>query len=99
MEALFVADYLNEVTALTQHHETMRQVLGGAYMSKREEEESDHQGGGVEKVPSALSKLTGPTYSFSDIIRAGRSTGSGGSSVLGKSLFFSFCCCCCFLMM
>ena len=43
----------------------MRQVLGNFL-----EDSTDDQG--LDRLPNAFSKLTGPTYGLSDIIKAGR---------------------------
>ncbi len=41
----------------------MRQVLGECYSSSSE---------GLDKVPSALNRLTGPSYGIADILRSGQ---------------------------
>ncbi len=62
---------MKEFSAFCRHHETMRQVLGNFYSersgSTTVEEDSPSAG-------MALSRLTGPTYGFRDIIRSGKAT-------------------------
>ena len=78
-------EYLKGFSALCRHHETMREVLGDFY-SERSGEVFGGGGiggfGGSESGPAAsaaLSRLTGPTYGLTDIIRAGKSDTGGGA--------------------
>ena len=55
---------MNEFSQICQQHESMRQVLGD-YITENAYDVDESLG----RVPDALSKLTGPTYSLGDIIR------------------------------
>ena len=59
---------MRDFSAVCQHHATMRQVLGD-YCDRAD-------GGaardGLERLPNALDRLTGPSYGLSDILRSGR---------------------------
>jgi hypothetical protein len=59
-----------------QRYETMRQILGDLV---REDVDDN-----VEKVPAALSKLTGPTYSLSDIIQSGKAKDGSAQNKQGE---------------
>lgn len=50
----------------------MRQILGGLVVDGGAEDGDDQNLG---NLPNALNRITGPTYSLTDIIRAGRSDG------------------------
>jgi len=71
---LILGDYLRDFIALCRHHETMKDLFGRSFASSSTDLPSA-AGYSPNEGPSAgaaLSRLTGPTYSFGDIIRSGR---------------------------
>ncbi len=63
-----LGEYLAGFLALCHNKQSLRQVLGADFI-KGNTYETDDADPNLDKLPSALSKLTGPSYGLTDIIR------------------------------
>ena len=68
---------------LSRHRENLRQILGADFVKENSYDPANKDSADgdednkLERVPSALSKLTGPSYGLSDIIRSGAGAALG----------------------
>ena len=60
-----LAEYLGEFSNLGSQNETLKELLGDLVKDGAEQH--------LEKLPNVFNKLTGPTYTLSDIIQSGKS--------------------------
>ena len=69
-------EYLNQFLGLVDHCETVNQLLGDLVS------DDPH----LERLPNALNKLTGPSYTLTDIIHSGRSKSTTGGPISDQHL-------------
>ena len=60
-----LSEYLNEFSKLGNQHETLKELLGDI----TRDDMNQH----LEKLPNVFNRLTGPTYTLTDIIQSGKS--------------------------
>ena len=61
-----LAEYLDDFSNLVNQNETLKELLGDLI-------KEDLQGQHLEKLPNVFNRLTGPTYTLTDIIQSGKS--------------------------
>ena len=62
---MLLAEYLREFSSLGGHNETLKDLLGDLAGCDKDED--------LEKLPNVFNRLTGPTYTLTDIIQSGKS--------------------------